>query len=113
MNDVSRPDLIKLSQRLAGDSARVEKFLDGLQWRVDKLVTATEEDDWREVRRLSEFLAHSGQVYGYPAISEQARHVCQNIERPESRAAAMQGLVRLIGMCGRVKSPADSSRAPS
>jgi hypothetical protein len=109
MHQVPRPALPRISQRLAANNARVLGFLDQLEQRLDDLATATSEDDWNEVLRLSEFVAESSRASGYHRITEQARRVCELLQKPGEREQALQSLVRLIGMCGRVRMEDESA----
>jgi hypothetical protein len=92
-----------MSERLAANNTRVLGFLDQLEQRLDDLAAATSQDDWDEVLRLSQFVEQSSRGSGYPRITEQARRVCEQLRRPGERDHALQSLVRLIGMCGRVR----------
>lgn len=103
MPPMHRSDLSHLSRQLAENTARIVGFVDELCGSEEPAAQAGIDGDWQEVQRLSEYLAHCGQVYGYPQIAEQARQVCQDLKESTTRPAAIEGLVRLIGMCGRAE----------
>ena len=105
----STPHLAELNAQLAANAARVSQYVETLTARVDRLVEATMTEDWREVRRLSDHLAQSSNNYGYEAISERARRVCDEMDKPGDPEANVQeikrSVLRLIGACGRAKRP--------
>ena len=103
MPPMYRPDFSHLSRQLAENTVRVVRLVDELCGSEEPGSAAAIDGDWQEVQRLSEYLAHCGQLYGHPKIAEQARQVCQDLKESATRPAAVEGLVRLIGMCGRAE----------
>lgn len=97
------PDMSRYNAQLAGDAARVSRFMDGMTARVDNLLHAARHDDWSEVRRVSDYIARSSKTYGYLAITESARQLCQAIDNAENDQEIRRGLVRLIGVYGRAE----------
>lgn len=105
----STPDLAGLNSQLAANTARVSQYVETLSTRVDRLVDATMAEDWQEVRRLSDHLARNSNNYGYEAIGERARRVCDEMDNPGDAEANVleikRSVLRLIGACGRAKAP--------
>ena len=103
------PDLTSLNSQLAANTARVSQYVETLTARVDRLVEATMTEDWQEVRRLSDHLAQSSNSYGYEAIGERARRVCDEMDKPDKPETNVleikRSVLRLIGACGRAKRP--------
>jgi tRNA A58 N-methylase Trm61 len=105
----STPDLARLNLQLAANAARVSQYVETLTSRVDRLVEATMTEDWQEVRRLSDHLSQSSNSYGYEAIGERARRVCDAMDQPGDAEANVleikRSVLRLIGACGRARQP--------
>ena len=97
-----QPDVNRLSGQLAGDNDRVACFVHGLMTHVDQLVAASQENDWQEVRRVSEFLMRSSPVYGLPELARRAELVCRALEDPTNIVEIKRSLVRLVGKCGSI-----------
>ena len=101
MADEIRRDLAHLSSTLAKNNARVARFIDSLSRRVDQLVEAALQEDWEEVRRVSDFLVRAGDTYGFPALVECAQRVCDETSKPKNQLGIKRSVVRLIGSCGK------------
>ena len=110
----STPNLAELNSQLAANASRVSQYVDTLTARVDRLVEATMSEDWPEVRRLSDHLALSSNSYGYEAIGERARRVCDEMDKPGNPETNVleikRSVLRLIGVCGRARQPGSVSR---
>ena len=94
------PDLRSTARRLADHTKRVARFIEGLPRRVDKLVDATRARDWSEVRRLSEFLACSSDIFGCTEVAQAAQRVCQEVDTADNDVAVKRSVIRLVGSCG-------------
>jgi HPt (histidine-containing phosphotransfer) domain-containing protein len=108
-----RPNLASLSSRLAANNGRVAHFLERAEAQLGHGTGGSTEDDWTEVLRLAHYVAQSSQAAGYADIARQARSVCQHLETAETRPQALEALVRLIGMCGRVELAEEAPRKSS
>lgn len=100
MSQQNLPDLRTISRRLADHNGRVARFVEALPRRVDKLVEATQTRDWSEVRRLSEFLACSSDIFGCTEVAQAAHAVCKEVDEPDNEVAVKRSVIRLIGSCG-------------
>ena len=109
MSDPDFAKFVELNAQLARSNGRVTNFVERLIDRVDALVAASLDSDWDEVRRQSEFLATSGQVYGLTEIANSARRVCQSLNEKAAPVEVKRRLVKLIGACGTARPP---SRRP-
>lgn len=90
-----------VTRQLACDSARILDWVQGLPGRVDRLVAAALDRDWREVDRLSEELT-SQSAAGCDRLREQAAALRRALAQPNNEATVRRLLVRLIFECGRV-----------
>lgn len=97
------PNIKQLNASLAQDNARVDKFIDGLLGQVDALLGAASTKNWKELGRMSDYLALGGKAYGFPAIAENAQRVASAVRHPENELEIKRGLIKLIGACGRSK----------
>lgn len=119
MSRTPLPNLRSLSAQLAAHNDRVRRFVDGLPGRVDKLVAASQAGDWPEVKRLSEYLACSSDIFGCQDVAAAAQAVVDAAGRPNNELLVRQKLIRLIGRCGMVGGPtapaqmATTSRPPA
>ena len=100
MSQQNLPDLRTISRRLADHNGRVARFVEALPRRVDKLVEATQARDWSEVRRLSEFLACSSDIFGCTEVAQAAHSVCKEVDEPDNEVAVKRSVIRLISSCG-------------
>ena len=100
MSEKNLPDLRTMSRRLADHNNRVARYVEALPRRVDKLVQATLARDWIEVRRLSEFLACSSDIFGCMEVAQAAQCVCKQVDEPDNEVAVKRSVIRLIGSCG-------------
>ena len=100
---VNLPDLGKISNQLATQNARVQRYIDTLPKRIDSLVAAASSGDWREVRRLGEFLATTSVIYDCNEITHAARRMCAELDGPAEPIAVKRSLVRLIAKCGSAR----------
>ena len=100
MSQQNLPDLRAMSRRLADHNNRVTRYVEALPRRVDKLVEATRSRDWSEVRRLSEFLACSSDIFGCSEVAQAAHRVCQEVDEPDNEMAVKRSVIRLISSCG-------------
>lgn len=110
MAEERRHDLAHLSETLAKNNARVARFVDSLSRRIDQLVEAALQEEWEEVRRVSDFLVHAGDTYGFPVLVESAQQVCDETKKPENQLAIKRSIVRLIGSCGKSRSKREPLR---
>ncbi len=105
-----RTDLAHLSSALAANNARVARFADGLTRRIDQLVEAALQEDWEEVRRVSDFLARSGDAHGYSELAQLAETVRDETQKPENQLAIKRSILRLIGTSSKAHSKRESAR---
>ncbi len=99
----ARPDLGKLSARLAANNFRVDAFLNSLPSRIDRLVEAALSGDWDQVRQVSEFIAMSGAACDCPELAAKAQEVVKEAQHAVDSTALRRGVLRLICECGRVR----------
>ncbi|MCA9247630.1 MAG: hypothetical protein KDA42_10955 [Planctomycetales bacterium] len=109
MEEHSLEHLRAINDQLARSNGRVMNFIARLTDRVDELVSASLEHDWSEVRRQSEFLANSGEVYGFAEMSAAARAVCQRIDEQAEPVEIKRQLMKLVGRCGTARADRDSA----
>ncbi len=100
MNIQEVPDVAELSTQLAADNVRVNRFLDSLTGRIDELAHAARNGDWKEVRRISDFIARTSVHYGCLNISEQAEQVRSASEPPSDVLELKRSVLRLIAAYG-------------
>ncbi len=98
------PNLSQLNARLANDNQRVNQWVDGLVERIDKIVEATMRSDWMEVKRLTDFIARSSAIYGFPLLTENAERVSAASSK-EDETEIRRGVIKLIGAAGRTRRP--------
>jgi hypothetical protein len=103
MND-SLPNIAHLNAKLAADNQRVNQWVDGLVERIDKIVDATMRSDWMEVKRLSQFIARSSAIYGYPLLAENADRLAGASEAQDD-TEIKRGVIKLIGAASRARKP--------
>ena len=89
-----------MTARLASDNERVACYVHGLASHVDHLISASQEGDWQEVRRVSEFLIRSSSVYGLAEVARSAEQVCRALDDPANTVEIKRNLLKLIGRCG-------------
>lgn len=99
----TRPDLAKLSARLAANNARVDAFLNSLPSRIDRLVEAALAGDWDQVRQVSEFIALSGAACDCPELAAKAEVVANEAKQATDSTTLRRGVLRLICECGRAR----------
>ncbi len=97
------PDLAKLSARLAANNARVDAFLNSLPSRIDRLVEAALDGDWDSVRRMSEYLAMSGEACDCPELAARAMAVASDAKTAADSTSLRRGVLRLICECGKAR----------
>ncbi len=98
-----QPDISQLSAKMARDNDRVACFVQGLAAHVDRLVEASQKNDWDEVRRVCEFLMMSSSVYGLSKVSHSAESVCRALEQPTNSVEVKRSLLKLVGRCGSAR----------
>lgn len=103
MSTTARPDLGKLSARLAANNYRVDAFLNSLPSRIDRLVEAALSGDWDQVRQVSEFIAMSGVACDCPDLAAKAQDVVKEAKHATDSTALRRGVLRLICECGRAR----------
>jgi succinylarginine dihydrolase len=96
-----RPDLAHSASEMAVNAARVCRSADMLSGRIDEMVAAVSQEQWREVQELSRQLAQSSRSLGFRAISALAQRVCDEAEKPHNKLGIKRSLLRLIGVHGR------------
>lgn len=92
----SLPNLARMHARLAEDSRRVERIVDGQMDVIERLFHATTAQDWKSVANVSRTLAslepefvseevvsHARQVY------EELAHTAGNLNQPKHLAALL------------------------
>lgn len=99
----ARPDLAKLSARLAANNARVDAFLNSLPSRIDRLVEAALAGDWDQVRQVSEFIAMSGAACDCTELAAKAEAVAKEAKQATDSTTLRRGVLRLICECGRAR----------
>lgn len=99
------PNLSKLSDKLAGNNAKVSRYVDSLPVRIDTLVAAANEQDWSEVRRISDQLVRSAETFGYPNVSQAAMQLCQELDKPHNVSGIKLSLLRVLGVYGSIRRP--------
>lgn len=104
MQNHERAAIAQLSEKLAADNLRVIGFFDSLTGRVDNMIETAAEGDWQEVARVSDYVARAGATYGYPLIAESARRLSQAVSANDE-LLMKRSLLKLIGVCGRVRRP--------
>jgi hypothetical protein len=110
MNKPQLPDLKTLSNRLAAHNGRVARFVDGLAARVDQMVAATSAGDWGEVRRQSEYLAYSSDLFGCRDVAQAAQAVFRATDAPHDELMIRRNVIHLVGRCGAVNDAAKPSK---
>ena len=95
-----QPDIRRLTAKMARDNDRVTCFVHGLTRHVDRLVSASQMTDWKEVRRVCEFLMKSSTVYGLDEIAQSAQRVCRALDDSEGSDEVKRSLLKLVGRCG-------------
>ena len=98
-----RPDLAKLSSRLASNGARVDAFLNSLPSRIDRLVEAALHGDWEKVQQMSEYIALSGQACNCPELAAKAQAVAEEAKTSVDSTSLRRGVLRLICECGKAR----------
>jgi len=109
MDEQSLKRLAAINRQLARSNCRVTNFAARLTDRVDALVAASLASDWDEVRRQSEFLATSGQVYGFDEIAMSANDLCQRVDQQAQPVDIKRALMQLIGKCGSARADRDAA----
>ena len=108
-----RPNLARISNRLAANNSRVSEFIEGLALRVDKIVAAAQDENWQEVRRVSGNVAEGGSAMGLTDLAAAARQVCEDLDGDNGDMnkdiQVKRGIVKLIGQCGKARAPEDNS----
>lgn len=99
------PKLSELSDKLAGNNAKVSRYVDSLPVRLDTLVAAANEQDWSEVRRIGDQLVRTAETFGYPSASQAARQLCQELDKPHNVAGIKRSLLRVLGVYGSIRRP--------
>ncbi len=96
----------KLSETLAENNARVERFADGLPAQIDQMIAATQAGTWRDVHRVSSEIASEGSAVGTAAaeLTLRAAEVAKRSRRPGQGLTTKRSLIRLIGSVGRMRS---------
>ena len=112
MSQNQLPDIKKLNARLARNNAWVVSFIEGLMGNVDKLLEATQAEDWEEVRRQTAYLADSSQAYGFPDVAESAMQVYEALDNGADTVEVKRHLIRLVSQCGTIRMP-DRSKGAS
>lgn len=104
MSHDALPNISQLNAKLAADNQRVNLWVDGLVERIDKIVDATMRSDWMEVKRLSQFIARSSAIYGYPLLAENADRLA-NASEQQDETEIKRNVLKLIGAAGRARKP--------
>lgn len=104
MSENALPNIAHLNAKLASDNQRVNLWVDGLVERIDKIVEATMRSDWMEVKRLTDFIARSSAIYGFPLLAENAERLA-NASAQEDETEIKRGVIKLIGAAGRARRP--------
>ena len=99
-NRAKQPDIGQMTAQLARDNDRVACYLHGLTSHVDRVISASKENDWQEVRRVSEFLMRSSSVYGLSEVARSAEQVCRALDDPANTVEIKRNILKLIGRCG-------------
>lgn len=94
-------ELRSVTGQLAGDSSRILDWVQGLPTRVDQLVAAALDRDWREVERLSQQL-ETQQLAGCEGLRKQAAALRRALSEASDESLVKRMLVRLIFACGRI-----------
>ena len=105
MQQQAPPDMAQMAAQMATNQAKVAWYIETLNASIDQLVTAAVREDWSEVQRVSGQMADGGRESGHRAISALAQRVCDEAHRPDNAVGVKRSLIRLIGTCGRAKSP--------
>jgi len=103
MPEQRHPDLGRISSRMAANLSKVAEYADALASRIDDLVAATAQRDWKAVEQASRQLAESSRAEGYRAISALSERVRLEAAKPDNALGIKRSVIRLIGTCGRVK----------
>lgn len=98
-----KPDLAKLSARLAANNARVDAFLNSLPSRIDRLVEAALDGDWQKVQQMSEFIAMSGQSCNCTDLAKTAENVAEQAKSASDSTTLRRSVLRLICECGKAR----------
>lgn len=98
------PNIAQLNAKLAVDNQRVNQWVDGLVERLDKIVDATLRSDWMEVKRLSQFIARSSAIYGFPLLAENAERLAE-ASADENETEIRRNVIKLVGAAGRARKP--------
>ncbi len=99
------PNLSKLTDKLAGNNAKVARYIDSLPLRIDTLLAAVNDQDWSEVRRIGDQLVRSAEAFGYPAVGQAAQQLCQELDKPHNVEGIQRGIVRILGVYGSLRGP--------
>lgn len=99
------PNLSKLTEKLAGNNAKVSRYIDSLPMRIDTLVAAANGQDWSEVRRIGDQLVRSAEAFGYPAIGQAAQQLCQELDKSHNVEGIQLGILRILGVYGSLRGP--------
>ena len=89
--------------RLAGSNARVAQFAENLIEQTDRLVSASIDENWSEVSRLTEYIARGSEIYGYRQVADRAWRVYHELQRPDNSHGVKRSIVRLLGACGHTE----------
>ena len=101
MQEYIRPDLAHSAAQMATNQAKVSQYVETLAGQVDELIAAAAREDWNEVRRVSQQVAHSGRACGQEEISAMAERLGDEATRPDDVLEIKRRMIRLIGTCGR------------
>lgn len=99
------PNLSKLADKLAGNNARVSRYIDSLPMRIDTLAAAVNQQDWSEVRRIADQLVRTAQTFGCPAIGQAAEALLGELDKPHNAAGIKLSLQRVLGLQGGLRRP--------
>jgi hypothetical protein len=94
------PPIVQLSARLADGNARVTRFIDRMAVRADALMSALQQGDVGELRRLSEHMVATSDASGLDTVRYRAERVCQELLKPNNIRGIKRSVVHLIGACG-------------
>ncbi len=92
----------QLTQKLSANNSRVTQLTNSLLAQMQALSTATIEQDWSSVHRISETLYRFGRQQNIDALADQAQQVYQAVRAPHNLVELKRQVIKLIGVCGRL-----------
>lgn len=97
------PNVGKMNRQMQAQLARVQRYVDGLSARMDRMLEAMNRQDWQEVHRISDFLASSSTVFGCPDIATVAENVRREASKPNNELEIRRAMIRMIGRYGQLQ----------